>query len=163
MADTAAAFSWVIVPPVQKPSVWKSMSNTCGLTAEPPLIGTAEMFTLIPPVLGYRHAVPLEFRAACNWYCHRVATGGCQQAPTPMLQATGGAHPPVAQLAWAGVPDKMAGTKLSTVTVRTVQTMVGVLWSLPIVPPRARRPDFRRRPAGARMMSTIYQICGISV
>ena len=54
-------FSWVIVPPVQNPSVWKSMSNACGLTAEPPLLGTAEMSTLIPPVPGYKHPVPLEF------------------------------------------------------------------------------------------------------
>src|SRR5262249_37458469 len=103
IAATAAVFSWVIVPPVQKPSVWKSMSKTAGLTAEPPPEGGPEMLTLIPPVAGNRHAVPAELRAAWSWYCQRIPTNGRQQAPAAVLQGTGAGQPAVPhELATAG-------------------------------------------------------------
>src|SRR5438105_10387899 len=157
IAETAAEFSWVIVPPVQNPSVWKSMSNACGLTAEPPLLGTAEMSTLIPPVPGYKHPVPLEFRAACSWYCQRVATGGCQHAPTEVLHGTGAAHPAVEQLACAGLAERTTGTTLSTVIVEMPHTIAGALRSL-----------MSRSPLDAGEMSArhglwAHEICALSI
>src|SRR3989442_11498766 len=95
IAATAAPFSWVIVPPVHAPSVWKSMSNTVGETAPPPVNGAPLMPTLIPPVEGYRQ-LPALSRAAWSWYCHRVESAGVQHAAC-LLQGTGAAHPAVPQ------------------------------------------------------------------
>src|SRR5439155_12346235 len=118
---TAAPFSWVIVPHVQAPSVWKSMSNTPGATAEPPVNGTLVMFTLIPPVDVNRHAPDL-FLAACSWYCQRALAAGLQQAPVCVLQATGAGQPAVAQLAAAGCAISTTGTTMDTTNATIVAT-----------------------------------------
>src|SRR5919204_3930148 len=50
------------------------------------------MFTLIPPGFWLVLQVPDEVRCAWSWYCHRLASAGCQHAPPEVLQATGAAH-----------------------------------------------------------------------
>src|SRR3954468_1289133 len=113
MALTAAVFSCEIVPPVHAPSVWKSMSNTLGATAAPPVYGVPVMLTLMPPVDGKRQLPFLSF-AAESWYCHRALVAGFQHAPKLVLHGTGAAQPAVEQLACAGAAARMTGTNDSS-------------------------------------------------
>src|SRR6266540_3818115 len=134
IALTAGPFSWVIVPPVHAPSVWKSMSNTVGLTAGPPVNGVPVMLTLIPPVEVYRQ-FPALSRAACSWYCHREFVAGVQQGPTAVLQGTGAAHPAVGQLACAGGA-RTSTDPMPTKEVRSKKVPSGMLHRFMAISPR---------------------------
>src|SRR5262245_26491762 len=96
------------------------MSNTCGATAAPPDLGTAVIPVLMPPVDGYRHAVPWAFLAACSWYCQRIPTVGCQHGVP--VHAVGAGHPAVAQLADAGCAMSTTGATMDTTNTRIVAT-----------------------------------------
>lgn len=116
------------------------MSKTAGLTAEPPPAGGPEMLTLIPPVVGYRQAVPAELRAAWSWYCQRIPTVGRQQAPTAVLQGIGVMQPAVPhELVAAGA--ELAGITPAICSSNPHATAVSAAPSLFI-----SRPFLRHRP-----------------
>src|SRR4029453_1352463 len=60
------------------------MSKTTGCAHDPPLNGTAQMSTLIPPVDAYASRF-------CNWYCHRLSRPGCQHELPEQRTGDGGA------------------------------------------------------------------------
>src|SRR5436190_19566244 len=141
MAATAAPFPCVVVHPVHAPSVWKSMSNTEGLTDAPPVNGVPLMFTLIPPVGVWRQLPDLSL-AASSWYCQRAFVPGVQQAPAWVLQGTGAAHPADPQSAsargvWVMGPTARKENSTSIVTGPVHRRMTE--------PPRRRQvlPSFR--------------------
>src|SRR5215472_3567488 len=82
------------------------MSKTVGATMAPVANDVPVMPVLMPPVDGYRHAVPPAFRAACNWYCQRAPCGNLN---APAGSGTGAGHPAVTQSARAGVAPKATG------------------------------------------------------
>src|SRR5262245_8730670 len=63
---------------------YRSMSKTTGCTHGPPVEGTAQMSTLIPPVDAYAARF-------CNWYCHRLSSAGCQHEFPEQGTGAGGA------------------------------------------------------------------------
>src|SRR4051794_9414561 len=80
------------------------MPHPDGLTAAPPPWGAAEIVVLIPPVFAYA-ATP------CSWYCHRLCSAGCQQAP---LHAAGDGSAALAGAAVSAIAisDSAAGAAL---------------------------------------------------
>src|SRR2546427_12420167 len=115
------------------------MSKTCGATAAPPDFGTAVMFRLLPPVDGYRHAVPPAFFAAWSWYCHRSPTVGCQHGLP--VHATGAGQPAVAQVADAGCAISTIGAT-SAAENTTIVTSADVRRIGPSSPRCSGLPDF---------------------
>src|SRR6185369_17929760 len=93
------------------------MSNTDGRTAAPPVNGTLEIFTLMPPVEAYA-ATPW------SWYCQRLARAGCQHGVPVHGLGAGGA-------AWATPPGAMLPAMISP---STNSNRTGVLRSMATLP-----------------------------
>jgi hypothetical protein len=93
--------------------------------------------TLIPPVAGYRQAVPAALRAAWSWYCQRIPTVGCQHAPTEVLQGAGVGQPAVVHDAAAGGALMMPEMYNKSPQVIAASAVPNLLISLPSrLPPR---------------------------
>src|ERR1044072_5328007 len=116
------------------------MSKTLGFTAAPPVNGTEEMPTLMPPVEAYA-ATPW------SWYCQRALSAGCQQAPCCVLHATGAGT--VAAPAAPGIARSAATTAAAATRYIARARIVDLPLSFSAFREPRRLDDAPDRPGGA--------------